>query len=380
MKMKDIAVVLQTPDSLPALLWGDTGCGKSRRIEQLADKLGWRCITVIASSRLPEDFGGCLIPDNGNRPQRVPDDFVWEAREAAEKGENVLLFFDEVSCSPPAVQSALLTAILDLRFGSVMLPKDKVRVVAAANPADVAAGGFELADSLAARFTHVQDDSPVDEFVKWLLTGDGANIEAPTLDVDRWAVEFKKARVLLAAYMRRFPDHQQESIEQRAGREPKRFACRRTWTNAIRLYAAAMTLGDDNQAIELVENSVGPLGVQFCAWAQEQDVPSPEEMIAQPAIFSHDRARPDRTFVALSSLAQYVTEDTNLKKLWPKAWAVMSRAIDTGASADEITPAVMTLVQKRPQGGLTDKSCLPHVKRVAELVKDVQALAEGLKK
>jgi hypothetical protein len=141
-----------------------------------------------------------------------------------------------------------------------------------------------------------------------------------------------------------------------------------------------MVLGDEEQAVQLVEDAVGPLGIQFVAWAQEQDVPNPEEMIAQPAIFSHDRQRPDRTFVALAGLAQYVTEDGNLKKLWPKAWAVLARAIDTGASADEITPAVMTLVQNRPQGGLTDKTCLVHVKRVAELVKDVQQLAEGLKK
>ncbi len=344
----------------------------------MAKKLGWRDISVIASPRLPEDFGGILLPTDEGKPHRIPDDFVWEAKEMAEKGETVLLFFDEISCSPPAVQSALLTAILDLKFGSVSLPKDKVKIVAAANPADIAAGGFELADSLAARFTHLEDDAPVDEFINWLVGGDGANIEVPTMDMEVWDAEYRKMRGLLAAYLNKFRDHQSESVEQREGREPKRFACRRTWDNGLRLYAAGIASGDEEAAVRLIEAAVGPLGLQFVAWAQEQDVPDPADLLKDPTLFSHDKARPDRTFAVLSAVAGFVTgSNGKADKLWPKAWPVLSRAIDTGASADEVTPAVMVLAERRPKGGLADPKCKEHVIKVASMVKDVQRLAEG---
>ena len=65
-----------------------------------------------------------------------------------------LLFFDELSSAPPAVQAALLRVVLERRVGSLQLP-EHVRIVAAANPPASAADGWHLSPPLANRFVHL---------------------------------------------------------------------------------------------------------------------------------------------------------------------------------------------------------------------------------
>ena len=60
----------------------------------------------------------------------------------AEAGRG-LLFLDELSTAPPAVQAALLRVVLERVVGDLTLP-DEVAVVAAANPPDQAADGWDL--------------------------------------------------------------------------------------------------------------------------------------------------------------------------------------------------------------------------------------------
>src|SRR5262249_29844746 len=65
------------------------------------------------------------------------------ARRLTETGYG-LLFLDELTTAPPAVQAAMLRVVLERAVGDVELPA-AVRVVAAANPAGQAADGWELA-------------------------------------------------------------------------------------------------------------------------------------------------------------------------------------------------------------------------------------------
>ena len=66
-----------------------------------------------------------------------------------------LLFLDELSTAPPAVQAALLRVVLERRVGALQLPAGAVRIVAAANPRVGAADGWELSPPLANRFVHL---------------------------------------------------------------------------------------------------------------------------------------------------------------------------------------------------------------------------------
>src|SRR5262245_62386462 len=99
--------------------------------------MGWPCEVVIASIREPSDFAGLpvVVADGGVRfaPPR------W-ARRLHGAGRGVL-FLDEISTAPPAVQAALLRVVLERVVGDLELPA-AVAVVAAANPPE--AGGRRL--------------------------------------------------------------------------------------------------------------------------------------------------------------------------------------------------------------------------------------------
>src|SRR5262249_54880181 len=98
---------------VPVLVWGPPGAGKTATIRAWAERRKLRCWTVVASLREPADFGGLPIADLDGREAdgcgaspRVsfaPPRFAVEAA-----GEGGVIFLDELTTAPPAVQAALL--------------------------------------------------------------------------------------------------------------------------------------------------------------------------------------------------------------------------------------------------------------------------------
>lgn len=148
------ALTLAVAADLPVLLWGEPGIGKTAALTQLATALELPLTTVIASVHEPSDFSGLPVvgddPAEQGVPMAPPD---WAVRLV--RAGRGLLFLDELSTAPPAVQAALLRLVLERRIGALRLPPG-VRIVAAANPRSSAADGWELSPPLANRFVHLQ--------------------------------------------------------------------------------------------------------------------------------------------------------------------------------------------------------------------------------
>ncbi len=73
--LRALAIAIQTPGvskdpytkqrrlGLPVLLWGPPGVGKTAFVENMAERLGYYFVTVLASVRTPDDFLGIPVPD-----------------------------------------------------------------------------------------------------------------------------------------------------------------------------------------------------------------------------------------------------------------------------------------------------------------------------
>ncbi|WP_155738840.1 AAA family ATPase, partial [Rhodococcus pyridinivorans] len=147
------ALMVAVTADLPVLLWGEPGIGKTAVLSQHAEAVDLPLTTVIASVHEPSDFSGLPVlgddPATRGVPMAPPD---WAVR-LVQAGRG-LLFLDELSTAPPAVQAALLRLVLERRIGALQLPPG-VRIVAAANPPSSAADGWELSPPLANRFVHL---------------------------------------------------------------------------------------------------------------------------------------------------------------------------------------------------------------------------------
>lgn len=147
-----LQVTLQA--NVPALWVGAPGVGKTSIIRALARKMGWPIETVIASICEPSDLGGLPVIDNGG-VRRVPPAWALHLAEACKDGRPGIMFFDELSTAAPANQAAVLRISQERVVGDCQLPPS-VRFMAASNPVDQSAGGWDLSAPLANRLCHLR--------------------------------------------------------------------------------------------------------------------------------------------------------------------------------------------------------------------------------
>jgi AAA domain (dynein-related subfamily) len=349
---------------VPVLLWGAPGTGKTSVIRALDGAAGWACETVIASIREPSDFAGLPIVqgrDGGRGVEFAPPRWAVRLANASEG----VVFFDEVSTAPPAVQAALLRVVLERTVGDLTLP-DGISVVAAANPPEQAADGWELSPPLANRFCHL--DWPLD--ARTVADGFSAGWrtpEPPALGAG-WERRIPVMRSWVAGFVTVRPMLTLAVPEDAAG-AGRAWPSPRTWDMAARLQAAAEAAGSDELVASLlVRGCVGPgAGVEYLTWLSEADLPDPEAVLANPDGFVLP-ARGDRAYAALSSVAAAVAADPTRDR-WERGWRAFGRA--AGSAPDVAAAAARTLARARPPGAPVP----PEVNAFAPLLREAGLLA-----
>jgi hypothetical protein len=350
-----IAVAAQ----VPVLLWGAPGTGKSSVIRALADAMGWPCETVIAAIREPSDFSGLPVVVGGVVHFAPPR---WAERLAA--AGRGLLFLDEISTAPPAVQAALLRVVLERVVGDIELPPDVV-VVAAANPPEQSADGWDLSAPLANRFCHLAWTVEPAAFAQGLTGGWEAPV-VPPLPAD-WEAGIIRARSLVSAFITVRPGLACAVPTDAAG-AGRGWPSPRTWDMAARLWAASDAVGASTEAeTALITGCVGEgPGVELLMWEMDMDLPDPEEVLADPDGFDLPE-RGDRIYAVLSAVAAAVAARSTPER-WLAGWRVLGRA---GEQAPDVAAvAARVLAQCRPPGAVAP----PEVKLFAPLLKDAGLL------
>ncbi|MFI6938036.1 AAA family ATPase [Streptomyces sp. NPDC050418] len=339
------ALTLAVAADLPVLLWGEPGIGKTAGLTQLAEALGLPLTTVIASVHEPSDFAGLPIVGDDPAVQGVPMAPPEWAVRLVREGRG-LLFLDELSTAPPAVQAALLRVVLERRVGALRLP-DGVRIVAAANPRSSAADGWELSAPLANRFVHLHWVHEQDVVVRG-LGGVWPRATLPRLDPERLEEAVTHARravcELLAA--RAGLVHRLPATEtKRGGAWPSP----RSWDMTVRLVAFATAAGAPREVLSLlVRGTVGDgPGFELLASMDRMDLPDPEVLLAEP----ESAELPDRGDLRQAALDAVVAavRARPERDRWDAAWALLVRAMETGAPDLVVVPA-NTLATLRREG------------------------------
>ncbi|MBB5868796.1 hypothetical protein F4553_002175 [Allocatelliglobosispora scoriae] len=339
------ALALAVSANLPVLLWGEPGIGKSATLQQLADGLGAPMETVIASVHEPSDFAGLPIvgddPATQGVPMAPPD---WAVRLS--RGGHGLLFFDELSSAPPAVQAALLRVVLERRVGSLTLPP-AIRIVAAANPPASAADGWHLSPPLANRFVHLHwTHNP--RTVARGLSGTWPAVTVPQIDLARSATALAKARGAIAGFLTARPGlthHLPADAESRGGAWPSP----RTWEMVTRLLVFHLCAGTGRDALtSAVIGAVGDgAGLEFTTYLEELDLPDPERVLANPAAFAlPDRG--DRQLAFLTSIIAAIQADPTRPR-WDAGWTVLAKAVDAGVPDVAARAATDLAAMRRPE-------------------------------
>ncbi|MDT4916822.1 MAG: hypothetical protein QOH89_1522 [Pseudonocardiales bacterium] len=315
---------------VPVLLWGAPGEGKTAVVESAVDQ-GWHVESLIVSHYEPSDFAGLPVIGKDGSVTLAPP--AWAKRLAEHEGPSIA-FFDEFSTASPALQAAVLRPLTHFEVGSLQLP-DTVSFVAAANPADVAASGWELAAPTASRFVHVDWALPLEVYAECLVTGDWPALpvyETPA----RVEAERDRLRVLVSGFLRA-RESQISAIPADAAGRGRAFPTPRTWDYATRLAAFAACVGAAKDVTRLlVAGCIGEVTAhEFLAWCARQDLPDPESLLADPHGYDFAGLRADRVYVVLQAVLGAVARSASAPR-WTAAVTLCALA----AKACGIDPAV----------------------------------------
>lgn len=356
------AIQIAMQANVPVLAWGPPGVGKTSFIEAVAKSLGVPAEVVIASIHEPSDFGGLPIvsEDKEEKEDNVKKAPPLWAKRLKKEGRGIL-FLDELSTAPPAVQAACLRVVLDRWVGDMQLPEN-ISIIAAANPPEIAAGGWDLSPPLANRFCHLNWELDAEEWVNGMVSG-WPSPKVIHLPKD-WQKEIPAAYSLVSSFINsqrtlllRLPDN--DSQQGLSWPSP------RSWEMAAKLLAACTALWGDGikaggavreEVTQLMSGCVGDgPALEFVNFMKDLDLPDPEHLLKHPkkldiSVYN----RHDRLFAVLSSVTSAVIAN-NTPNRWHAGWFVLEHVVNQGAE-DVAAQSAYALAKNIPDGAHVPKA------------------------
>lgn len=306
---------------VPTILWGPPGTGKTSAIERMAERLGARLF--VPHVRAPEDIAVPVA--RGGHVEVVP---VAEFAEAAQWSGPAIVFLDEMTTLAPSTQASALRFLDTGRVGSYRLGPHVWRS-AAANPPDCAAGGYELEPPTANRLAHVDWIMAAEEwcsrFASLSWDGDRESRGLVEWGSDEWLEWWARARALVVAFIHAQP-HMYFAMPSESSARGRAWPSPRTWDYASRALAAVRC--DVVEASDAIAACVGmAAAVQMVTWAREMALPSPEELLRDPALLRGLR-RSDQQYAALVAVAAIMAGRQLTRDQWAAGWALAGVAAD----------------------------------------------------
>ena len=388
---------------LNTMLWGEPGIGKSERIETAAAMCGLPARTTYVPTCQPEDAAGSPFQNTSKgmamfesaiftldeyldakeddidhvvgqglfeqwlagaagmikyKPASLLKQMVKGAARAARRygpsfsriepmlpgisdlmmdGQGVW-FLDEISSARPAVQGGFLGATLARQVGGLKLPPG-IRIVAAGNPSESAAGGWDMEPPMANRWCHWSTQVPTDkEWVNW-LNEEGGEVFSPIEDGEQkvranWDTEWAQVRSLVTGYREVISDDVAplHRLPPEGSKERGRAWCSpRTMNWAMRAWATCRCLGyDDSFAMQFIEGCIGEASATALAtWLISANIPKPLDVLNNG--WTIDKKRIDRCVAVYTSITNHVLtrkDEQEKKALAAKAWKRLEESMN----------------------------------------------------
>ncbi len=322
---------------VPVLLWSTPGTGKSELVETLGRLDGLHTEVVIGSLREPADLNGLPVVQPDGSVVMAPPRWAQNLVDA----DGGYLFLDELSTAAPSVQAAMLRVAKDRVVGDLALPPG-TRIVAAANPVDAAAGGWELAAPTANRFLHLDHRPEFDAWVEGLSVGfdavTAAHDHIPLTDGTPRQLARETATVSGFLRARAGRWNQCPTDPDAAGRA---WPSPRTWDYLRRVLSFLPADAHDARGAA-ARGLVGEAaGMELLTWARHSDLPDPADVLDGNVVFVPDD-RDDRVFAVLSGVAA-VAAHRGTTDAWLRAWDILRLA-----RLDLAAVAARSLFRSRP--------------------------------
>ena len=345
-KLDIIKAALFTPGSngwgLPLVIWGDPGIGKTFQIRQLAEKYDMDIEELTPGARGEGAFGVIPVPNGECLTYPMPD---WALRIT---NKAAILFIDEGTTAPPAVQPALLGLVQFKTIGSSTLGS-RVRPIMAANPPEIAAAGYEFPPTVSNRMGHLNWTRPdIGQWTEYLTQALSNNTDKISADLEeqrvmaQWSNVFSRAVGEYSGFLYRMPEFLHKMPKREDPQISRAWPSPRTNDLAVRALAGAYVHGlSESDKDEFIGAFVGDAcSIEFSAWRKNADLPLPEELLTGKETFKHDAKRLDKTVAIMSSCVVHLSntelKDRNNKAI--KLWEIMldvceARAPDLVVSA-----------------------------------------------
>lgn len=353
LRMLHALMFCPTPEGfwgLPALLHGEPGTGKTATVKALRAS-GLHYYRISPGERGEGQFGVVPVPNTEGTLSYPPPDW---SREFADGG---LLFVDEINTAPPMIQAPLL-GLVQLRVIGSHTFGSRTRVLGASNSTADAAGGWDLAPSLANRFGHFDFEGlESSAWVEGLLGGFGSGETIAPADprveearvIKAWPSADAMARGLIGGFITRRPELLHKRPEKAAASASRSWPSRRSVEYAAVAYASAQVHGlNEIDTDELLAGFVG-LGwvTEFRTWRANADLPDPADLLDGKVKFAHDERRLDRSLAVLSSCAALVIPEKSANRVARAAecWKLIGQVVKD--TADIAIPAARALIANK---------------------------------
>lgn len=381
-KVQTVLALAKSKNS-PVLV-GAPGIGKSALIRAMGETEGRRVITVIGSRMDPTDVSGLPFPqkeeitdDEGETQSVHVTDFLtpaWQARILREK--NVILFFDEFSNTPPAVQAALLTIFQEREFPNGTKIPDEAYIIAAMNPSDSAADYGGISKPTANRMAWISWNPTAESWYKGMMNAWGReDVSEVEMKWRRNVVSFVKQA---PKFLHREPDmvnNQKNSqmstyVDQEDSSEmtvfENAYPTRRTWDKLTE----ALPFANGESAVEnqLMTSLVGfEAAAAFSDWIARQVKVDPEDVIKDPSIVPWDESAPDDVNTIIRALTQQVKPEVSLER-FSAIMNVFDYIVDEAGRGDLAGFTIMDIAKSTPKGEKYKNRLLKTLKKYKNVV------------